>query len=301
MQDNNEELHLQMKLSLKICEDNSQLNKKIDIDIDSNTLIDKTTLEIEKIKNDISMAENFNNKDQINNNNIKTENAIYENEKNIHRNYENLPENNQLNEFENDIVTINSNSEYALKSDKLLNNIKNEIKDDYIQNTDKNDKDKTEEDSNLLKIDNFTIKLNENLGKGSFGHVFKAIDDKSKINLAVKIESKSTLVPQLEHEYKIFCILSEINLSNISSSNQNNNVTYNTFSNSLGGTNTNLNKIKLNLNGIPIFYLYKSLGNFNLLFMEEFAYSLEDLLKIYKKFTLKTIINISYQLVSILL
>ena len=178
---------------------------------------------------------------------------------------------------------------------------KNEINDDYIQNKDKSGKDKTEEDSNILKIDNFTIKLHENLGKGSFGHVFKAYDDKSKINLAVKIESKNTLVPQLEHEYKIFCILSEINLSNISTFNQNNNVTYNTFSTSLGGNSTNLNKIKLNLNGIPIFYLYKSLGNFNLLFMEEFAYSLEDLLKIYQKFTMKTIVNISYQLVSILL
>ena len=108
MQDNDEELHLQMKLNLKICEDNSELNKKIDIDIDSNTLDDKNDLEIEIIKTDISVAENLNINDQINknNDNIKTENTINMNDKNIRRNDENLPENNQLNECENDIIKM---------------------------------------------------------------------------------------------------------------------------------------------------------------------------------------------------
>lgn len=247
-------------------------------------------LHLEKVDKTCNINEHLSNSDF----DIKEKNILLESQKS-YAELDNVENEDKKENAENENIEINSNSEYALKSCQLLNNISDDLKKEETEVTNKSNSD------NFIKVDNYTIKLEENLGKGSFGHVFKAYNEILKLNIAVKIESKSSLVPQLEHEYKIFTILSEMNI-NPNNTNVNNSITsnnVNTNSNlSNNNNNSNFNKLKCNLNGIPTFYYFKSLGNYNFLFIEELNKSLEDLLKIHKKFSLNTIVNISYQLVS---
>ena len=55
----------------------------------------------------------------------------------------------------------------------------------------------------LLLNDRYLLKTKNRLGIGSFGQIYKGIDTKTKNEIAIKIESKKSEAPQLNHEYKV--------------------------------------------------------------------------------------------------
>ena len=55
----------------------------------------------------------------------------------------------------------------------------------------------------LLLNDRYLLKTKNRLGIGSFGQIYKGIDTKTKNEIAIKIESKNSEAPQLNHEYKV--------------------------------------------------------------------------------------------------
>ena len=91
------------------------------------------------------------------------------------------------------------------------------------------------------------------LGGGSFGHVYKCLNIKTKVEYSVKVESNNINNPQLLHEYKILKIL-EGN------------------------------------EGIPTPYLFKNIGGESVLVIDLLGPNLEDILQDTKAktFTLKT-------------
>ena len=124
-----------------------------------------------------------------------------------------------------------------------------------------NNKLKNEESSNEFQINKEYSLINETykiltdkcLGGGSFGHVYKCLDIKTKKEYSIKVESNNNTNPQLLHEYKILQLL-EGN------------------------------------EGIPKTYLFKNIGGESILIMDLLGANLEDILqdtKI-KKFSLKT-------------
>ena len=124
-----------------------------------------------------------------------------------------------------------------------------------------NNKLKNEESSKEFQINKEYSLINETykiltdkcLGGGSFGHVYKCLDIKTKKEYSIKVESNNNTNPQLLHEYKILQLL-EGN------------------------------------EGIPKTYLFKNIGGESILIMDLLGANLEDILqdtKI-KKFSLKT-------------
>ena len=124
-----------------------------------------------------------------------------------------------------------------------------------------NNKIKNEDSSNEFQINKEYSLINETykiltdkcLGGGSFGHVYKCLDIKTKKEYSIKVESNNNTNPQLLHEYKILQLL-EGN------------------------------------EGIPKTYLFKNIGGESILIMDLLGANLEDILqdtKI-KKFSLKT-------------
>ena len=55
----------------------------------------------------------------------------------------------------------------------------------------------------------FTLLTDSRLGSGSFGQIFKGYSNKTKEEVAIKIESNNSPTPQLMHEYKILNALQE--------------------------------------------------------------------------------------------
>lgn len=140
---------------------------------------------------------------------------------------------------------------------------------------------------NEITISNYKVNLNERLGKGAFGEIFKGYNILTSESVAIKIESVSTPVPQLSNEYKLLKLLH---------SNENK-----SYSNSIS-----------QVFGIPKAYYYCNIGNYNFLVLEELGSDLETLLKehmlanelslsINKGFSLKTILQIAEQIVSLLI
>jgi serine/threonine protein kinase len=99
----------------------------------------------------------------------------------------------------------------------------------------------------------YKILTDKCLGGGSFGHVYKCLDVKTKKEYSIKVESNNITNPQLLHEYKILKLLE-------------------------------------GYEGIPKTYLFKNIGGESILIMDLLGANLEDILqdtKI-KKFSLKT-------------
>ena len=99
----------------------------------------------------------------------------------------------------------------------------------------------------------YKILTDKCLGGGSFGHVYKCLDVKTKKEYSIKVESNNITNPQLLHEYKILKLLE-------------------------------------GYEGIPKTYLFKNIGGESIIIMDLLGANLEDILqdtKI-KKFSLKT-------------
>ena len=58
-----------------------------------------------------------------------------------------------------------------------------------------------------MSVKEFTINSQKMLGCGSFGVIYSGINNKTKEEVAIKIESLSTKTPQLIYESKILKIL----------------------------------------------------------------------------------------------
>lgn len=61
---------------------------------------------------------------------------------------------------------------------------------------------------NEINIGNYyTMVLNEKLGSGAFGDIFKGYNKKTNEEVAIKVESKNVKTPQLNYESKILKLL----------------------------------------------------------------------------------------------
>lgn len=111
--------------------------------------------------------------------------------------------------------------------------------------------------------DEYTINMKEKLGKGSFGQIYKCFNTQTKKEYAAKIESNSTTIPLLTHEYKMLKILE-------------------------GGE------------GIPTPIFFKNQGMDTILVIESLGPNLEDILQDTKKkkFSLKTTLMIADQVLT---
>ena len=121
--------------------------------------------------------------------------------------------------------------------------------------------DKIDENSGEINED-YSLLLNEKLGGGSFGTVYKCINKKTKKEFAAKVESNSNNSLQLNNEYKI------------------------------------LKKLE-NVEGIPKVYLLNQKSNFeSIMVYDLLGPNLEDILQFtkIKKFTLKTCYMIFIQI-----
>jgi hypothetical protein len=146
-------------------------------------------------------------------------------------------------------------------------------------------------DLNEITISNYKINLNDRLGSGAFGEIFKGYNLLTSESVAIKIESVNNPVPQLANEYKLLKLLNSYDSKSYSSS---------------------LSPIL----GFPKAYHYCNIGNYNFLVLEELGKNLEQLLKEKSLnqenitnlnfnqnnenngFTLKTILQIADQIVS---
>ena len=113
--------------------------------------------------------------------------------------------------------------------------------------------------------DSIKILLNEKLGSGSFGQIYKCIDITTKKEYAAKIEANSTTTPQLAHEYKIL--------------------------KQLEGEE-----------GLPVPILFKNQGMDSVLVIPLYGPNLEDIMQYTKdkKFSLKTSLMIAFQMINLL-
>lgn len=121
---------------------------------------------------------------------------------------------------------------------------------------------------NEVKINGYLLKIDLSLGKGSFGSVFKGINLKSKEQVAIKVESIKSDIPQLAYEYKLIKLLkSEASI------------------------------------GIPAVFDYQNHGDYNFMIIEELGESTQNLITKIKNgvFSLKTTLLLALQMVSILL
>jgi casein kinase I family protein HRR25 len=63
---------------------------------------------------------------------------------------------------------------------------------------------------NDIKIGNmFTLQGGSKLGNGSFGTIYKGYNNKTKEEVAIKIESINSKTPQLQYESKILKLLQD--------------------------------------------------------------------------------------------
>ena len=111
--------------------------------------------------------------------------------------------------------------------------------------------------------DEYTIYMKENLGKGSFGQIYKCFNTQTKKEYAAKIESNTTTIPLLTHEYKMLKMLE-------------------------GGE------------GIPTPIFFKNQGLDTILVIDNLGPNLEDILQDTKKkkFSLKTTLMIADQILT---
>lgn len=65
----------------------------------------------------------------------------------------------------------------------------------------------TRVDQKDVRVGNGQWRLMKRIGSGSFGDIYLAVDQKSKDQVAVKIESSKTQHPQLYFEYKVYKVL----------------------------------------------------------------------------------------------
>ncbi len=113
----------------------------------------------------------------------------------------------------------------------------------------------------MNKILNNRFKVKEELGKGSFGIVYKGIDMRSKKYVGIKVEAKAARFPQLCHEAKIVKLLSKAT-------------------------------------GFAKFYWYGEDTTHRYLVMSLLGPSVDTFLERAKKFSLTTVLNVSTQLLS---
>ena len=107
---------------------------------------------------------------------------------------------------------------------------------------------------------NFTLLIKKKLGSGSFGNIYKGINNLTKEEIAIKCESNKRHHPILKYEAGVLRYLQ-------------------------GGI------------GIPELYQYISSENYNFMLMELLGKSLEDLFELCeRKFTLKTILSLGDQM-----
>ena len=101
--------------------------------------------------------------------------------------------------------------------------------------------------------DTYKVLVDDLLGGGSFGHVYKCINTKTNKEYSAKVESNENTTPQLFHEYKI------------------------------------LKQLQGN-EGIPTPYLFKNIGGESIMITDLLGPNLEDILQYTKtkKFSLKT-------------
>lgn len=151
------------------------------------------------------------------------------------------------------------------------------------------DMNKSEKIKSDLTIGVFKILLNERLGGGSFGEIFKGVNLKNSESIAVKIESASSPVPQLANEFKVLKNLLDIEDKMTVTTIMNTSSNY-YITNIISSSNTL---------GLPKAHGYAKMGNYNFLFMEELGKSLEDIKNEMplKKLSLKTVLQIGMQIV----
>lgn len=127
----------------------------------------------------------------------------------------------------------------------------------------------TDNNDNTLYIDNFIIDLNNCLGKGSYGNIFKCKCISNNKNYAVKIENKNSIFSQIEYEYKVI---------------------------------KHLNSSDNETNGIVDAVKYITKGDYNFLILNELGKNIEYLAfncTPNKKLSLKSLLLLSNQIVSI--
>ena len=132
---------------------------------------------------------------------------------------------------------------------------------DQISTEIKHDENEQKNDLVLAK-DKFSINKKVLLGKGSFGKIYLGLNDDTKEEVAIKIETSDSAQPQLKYEYKIFQILQ-------------------------GGF------------GFPKIYKYSTYPKYNVLVMEVLGDSIESLFnKAQKKFSFLTVLMIIDQILT---
>ena len=134
-----------------------------------------------------------------------------------------------------------------------MENNKNNNEQKNEKSTDSSSTNKPPNKEYSLIEETYKILTGNLLGGGSFGHVYKCLNVKTKVEYSVKVESNNINNPQLLHEYKILKIL-EGN------------------------------------EGIPTPYLFKNIGGESVLVIDLLGPNLEDILQDTKTktFTLKT-------------
>lgn len=117
---------------------------------------------------------------------------------------------------------------------------------------------------NEVRISGYLLKTDLSLGQGSFGSVFKGTHLKTKEQVAIKVESIKSEIPQLAYEFKLIKLM----------------------------------KTDISV-GIPQVYDYQNHGDYNFMVMEELGESTQNLILKSKKgfFSLKSSLLLALQVV----